>query len=206
MDLEAMLRAMSQGPTRVAREAKRGTEKFALLDTFPLLSLAWPELLPAGWPGDEQVPPERGGNPGWLKPGTVLCLQCHHYTCHERCGAQSQTHQRQSLCEYLCAQKARRPFPGAHAAVRSVRDVCAAAGVAPLPFAAIESVRAYFERCAPQLLAGAAATQLQAVYKDRGMKPPWTDAMPTISQADARPTDGGCGRALRPRSLARRAA
>lgn len=175
-----MLQAMSRGPTRVTREANKGTDTFALLEAFPVLTVAWPELPPAGWLGDARVPPERGGNPAWLMPGSVHCLGCHNYTCHERCGAQSQTHQRQSLAEYLCAQKARRPFPGAHAAVRSMRDACAAAGVAPMPFAAVESVRAYFARCADGLLAGTAQAQLQAVCRERGVKPPWHNAMSSL--------------------------
>jgi hypothetical protein len=186
MDEAALRRlagALTSGAPVFTRRAAaaEGEETFALTKAYPVLLFAWPEChAGSGWPSDTVVEDEAGGNPPWLRPATVSCLLCNNnYTCHERCGAAHSTHQRQSLAEYLSAQAARRPFPGAQVAVRSVRDACELHAITPLPFAPLEAVRAYFARCADAVLqGGAGAAQLESLHAQRGLRPPWHGAQP----------------------------
>jgi hypothetical protein len=91
-----------------------------LMDEFPALIEAFPEEARRAWPQLCAVPAARGGNPAWLSPGSVKCLLCSAYSCHDHCAGVTLTQQRQSAVEYLSALRARRAAPTLQEAVACV--------------------------------------------------------------------------------------
>lgn len=174
---QMLARQQAGAPTFVHRATR--TETHELTKVFPVLLHAWPDRQHGqrAWAGDSKVP---CGNPSWLSPGTIECLACNDYTCHERCGGADITRERQSMAEFLSAQKARRPFPGPQAVQRSVRDCCEVHAVASLPAADLEALRVFFAGCANAVVGGGGVgvAQLHALHTARGLQPPWHDAKP----------------------------
>jgi hypothetical protein len=149
-----------------------------LLRAFPELRDAFPEEGPRAWPQPCAVAASRGGNPAWLPLGSVTCLMCNEYSCHDHCAGVTLTQQRQSAIEYLSASKARRATPTLPEALASVAAAMELFGLPPqqLPPAAVSALHAFFARHGDAIRRHGGADAVAAMCAN-GELLPWEDVM-----------------------------
>ena len=146
-----------------------------MYSVHPVLSIAFPEYGPKAFTGTAVVDPARGGNPAWLSPGTLKCLQCNEYICNDRCASTELTQQRQSLAEYLSARRAARPSPTAQQAAAQLNAACELYKLSPLAAAHAAALTAYLDARRKSILKDGPAQLLQ-LLRESGAQLPWSTA------------------------------